>query len=252
MWKKFLALLLFVIVSVSVINVSIATDPLDPSDAKDSPDSDKDGLNNLEEYLNGTDPNNADSDNDGVQDGWEVFNGMDPSDPKDAHEDLDYQSADSTAFNGEIDAQFSAVRHAFDVWPSDDITQVAGDLHYDNYEEYYRAFDHVNQVQVSPENRPDAYQLGSIWVVFAPTDPLEPDTDGDNLLDPDDFEPHNFANDGTSFGTGTYSEYPDYVDVSSGNTYVSFQKVKTTDAISELRNHDSVFVDTDIFSSIKF
>jgi len=249
MLKKFLALLLFVVVSVSMINMAMASDPLDPSDAEDSPDNDGDGLNNLEEYRNGTDPNNADSDSDGIPDGWEVFNGMDPADPTDAHEDMDYQSADSTAFNGEIDAQFAAVRHTFDVWPGDDVTQVAGDLHYDNYEEYYRAFDLVAGEQVTGD-RPGAQQVGGVWVVFAPTDPQEPDSDGDLKLDPDDFEPHNFANDGTSFMTGLYDGYQE-IPIEE-YPYVLEQKVRTVDAMSELRGHDSVFMDPDIFSSIKF
>jgi parallel beta-helix repeat protein len=43
-----------------------------------STDADNDGLNDLEEYQNGTDPNNPDSDNDGMPDGWEVDNGLNP------------------------------------------------------------------------------------------------------------------------------------------------------------------------------
>jgi parallel beta-helix repeat protein len=39
-------------------------------------DSDIDGLNNLAEYQNGTDPTSIDSDGDGMPDGWEVSNGL--------------------------------------------------------------------------------------------------------------------------------------------------------------------------------
>lgn len=243
MLKKILTLLIFVIVSVSAINFAIATDPLNPADANDDPDGDE--LKNWEEYLNGTDPNNADSDNDGIPDGWEIFNEMDPANPKDAHEDIDYQ-VDEGSFNGEIDSQFSAVRHSFDIWPAGGGQQIAADLHYDNYEEYYRSFDHVGgkTVESQLENFPKAVQLGGTWVIFAPTDPTLPDSDADNILDPDDFEPHNFANDGTSFGTNTYRE-----DISPklDNVY----RAETEQAMDTLRTHDSVLIDNDLFTSIK-
>ncbi len=44
-------------------------------------DFDHDGLNNIEEYLNGTNPYNGDSDEDGFPDAYEVHNGMDPITP---------------------------------------------------------------------------------------------------------------------------------------------------------------------------
>jgi hypothetical protein len=43
-------------------------------------DPDLDGLNNLEEYDNSTNPNNPDTDNDGLPDGWEFTYGLDPND----------------------------------------------------------------------------------------------------------------------------------------------------------------------------
>lgn len=45
------------------------------------PDTDKDGLNNLEEILIGTDPRNSDTDGDGFSDGYEVANNYDPLKP---------------------------------------------------------------------------------------------------------------------------------------------------------------------------
>ena len=41
-------------------------------------DPDQDGLINVDEYLNDTDPHDADSDDDGMTDAWEVANGLDP------------------------------------------------------------------------------------------------------------------------------------------------------------------------------
>ena len=46
-------------------------------------DPDNDGLSNIDEYLNGTNPNLPDSDRDGVPDGVEVANGSDPNDASD-------------------------------------------------------------------------------------------------------------------------------------------------------------------------
>ncbi len=41
-------------------------------------DGDNDGLINLEEYQNGTNPNDPDTDDDGMPDGWEVLNSLSP------------------------------------------------------------------------------------------------------------------------------------------------------------------------------
>ncbi|MDZ7671215.1 MAG: Ig-like domain-containing protein [Gammaproteobacteria bacterium] len=57
---------------------------LNPNSAADAgQDDDEDGLSNLEEYQNRTDPGNRDSDGDGVDDGYEVANGLDPLDGSD-------------------------------------------------------------------------------------------------------------------------------------------------------------------------
>ncbi len=52
-------------------------------------DSDSDGLNNLAEYENGTNPRASDSDGDGMSDGWETANGLNPVSGDDAWQDRD-------------------------------------------------------------------------------------------------------------------------------------------------------------------
>jgi hypothetical protein len=54
-----------------------------------STDSDADGLSDLDEFRNATDPRHDDSDRDGMQDGWEVSWGLLPLDPSDAPLDPD-------------------------------------------------------------------------------------------------------------------------------------------------------------------
>jgi hypothetical protein len=53
--------------------------PNDPADA--AQDADGDGLTNVAEYQNDSDPHNVDTDGDGVRDGLEVQTGSDPADP---------------------------------------------------------------------------------------------------------------------------------------------------------------------------
>jgi hypothetical protein len=56
---------------------------LDPQkdDAQEDPDADL--LVNIDEYAEGTDPQNADTDGDGVSDGQEVLDDTDPTDSED-------------------------------------------------------------------------------------------------------------------------------------------------------------------------
>ncbi|MFO8049151.1 MAG: hypothetical protein R6U29_08985, partial [Desulfosudaceae bacterium] len=66
--------------------VAYGLDPTNPDDGGSDPDND--GLTSAEEYLLGTNPQQADTDGDGLPDNWEVANGTDPV-MADADEDLD-------------------------------------------------------------------------------------------------------------------------------------------------------------------
>lgn len=63
---------------------------LNPSNPNDAGlDQDEDGVTNLQEYLDGTDPDLPDSDGDQMTDDWEKLYGLDPTDNRDALTDLD-------------------------------------------------------------------------------------------------------------------------------------------------------------------
>jgi len=130
-------------------------------------DPDGDGLINVDEFIAGSDPNNYDTDGDGLPDGWEVKNSLDPADPSDATMDNDY-------FGGEEYASYSQV-----------------DPPYDNYAEYYREW------IVDPDTGEQTY---------IHTDPNNPDSDGDDILDPDDPTPLGFRRDVDTTTTTTDSD----------------------------------------------
>jgi hypothetical protein len=232
--KKILIFVITAILGISAINFVLASDPLNPDDAK--VDNDNDGLLNWEEYLNGSDPNNVDSDNDGIPDGWEVGNGMDPADPKDAHEDFDYLPVDSVE-RGEIEAQLTAIQHSFDVWPSDKVTRFAADLHYDNYEEYYRLTN---------------VKRGDIVPVFSvSTDPMNADTDGDHILDPDDVEPTRFNDDGIYYPPSYDGNYNNPGNPESSSLYGELlQNYRNKNSLDIFNLHNSIIFNEDLFTFV--
>jgi uncharacterized protein YkwD len=60
-------------------------------------DLDNDGLTNLAEFKEGTDPADFDTDSDEMPDGWEVRYGLDPTNPSDADGDIDGDGSNNLA-----------------------------------------------------------------------------------------------------------------------------------------------------------
>jgi hypothetical protein len=180
----------------AMANFAMAGDPLKEDEDFLFGDPDNDEIFTWEEFLIGTDPYNSDSDNDGIPDFWEYVVGeMDPSDASDAHKDNDYDPSLNNSI-GERDATFEAIKALGDgtqmTWPSDREKTFVEPVfdedgsHYDNYEEYYRPYRDQND---------------NMKIKIMKTYPQRPDTDGDGILDPDDYEPFNFKNDGTGVGS---------------------------------------------------
>ncbi len=185
-----------VLVLTLISSLVLAGDPTEKDNDFLMGDPDGDMIKNWEEFLIGTDPFNADSDNDGLPDWWELeysqwvnprINAqMDPTDASDSHKDFDYDPVyDASGYNvGERDAKFDAVRTLRGgknvTWPANSqITFVQPVFdeegpHYDNYEEYYRPYtDPVDKKTIK----------------YMHTSPIYSDTDGDHILDPDDYIP---------------------------------------------------------------
>ena len=136
---------------------AFAFDPRDPGVA--SKDDDHDGLTNLAEFVHGTDPLNPDTDGDGLPDGWEVY--------------YDENRA---------------------LWPK-------GSVNHDAYARFDSDGDGVLDVNVDPNYKfdpadnttakqfPDSDGWNNLMEFRQGTDPTNPDTDGDGLLDNVDPEP---------------------------------------------------------------
>ncbi|MCB9676457.1 MAG: tandem-95 repeat protein [Alphaproteobacteria bacterium] len=168
------------------------TDPNEPSD--DRVDSDGDGLSDAEEGVLGTDPNDPDTDDDGVSDGAEVDGADgDPTTP-DATDPLDADSDDDGLSDGD--------ELGMGTDPNDPDSDGDG-------------VDDGTEAGVT-DPVPAGTSEGGIPIdgtdtsVFTPdadptttTDPTDPDTDGDGLLDGEEDTNGNGAVENTVGGTGT-------------------------------------------------
>ena len=160
-------------------------------DARD--DDDGDGLNNLEEYEQGTDPRDADTDGDGMSDGWEVEHDLDPLDDdsnKDSDGDglnnfeeyeqgTDPQDADT---DGDGMSDGWEVEHDLDPLDDDSNKDSDGDG-LNNFEEYEQGTD-PQDADTDGDGMPDWWELLYKVDASEPSDNQDPDGDGvDNLAE---------------------------------------------------------------------
>ncbi|MDI6916393.1 MAG: hypothetical protein QMC80_01195, partial [Thermoplasmatales archaeon] len=144
---------------------------LDPNNPDVNDDNDNDGLTNQEEIQNGTNPNNPDSDFDGLLDGWNVT--LNPANPRDFEIYNLWLSAgyyhDGYTFLGELSYKTNATNHDTDnggCW--------------DGWEVHY-GFNPTDSNDDSFD--PDFDELSNSAEFVLGTNPLNPDTDNDRLLD---------------------------------------------------------------------
>ncbi|MBM4092469.1 MAG: DUF2341 domain-containing protein, partial [Planctomycetes bacterium] len=130
-----------------------------------SADPDADGLTNLGEYLNGTDPTNPDTDADGMPDGWEVAHVLNPLSAADAPLDFDNDG-------------LSNLRE-YQLGTNPRSTDTDADGMPDKWEVDNGLDPLVNDAALDP----DADGLSNLQEFLKGTDPQNPDTDGDGLAD---------------------------------------------------------------------
>ncbi|HID73980.1 MAG TPA: hypothetical protein EYP43_02890, partial [Thermoplasmata archaeon] len=128
---------------------AIRIDPRIPDGGKDA---DGDGLRNLGEFLQGTDPRDPDSDDDGLPDGAEIDNGTDP---------LSRDTDGDTMWDGwEVDHGLNPLTDDSDGDPDED------------------GFDLDRNGTIDPSER-----FTNLLEWMAGTDPGDPDSDGDGMTD---------------------------------------------------------------------
>jgi hypothetical protein len=140
---------------------------LNPRDAADAQaDGDDDGLPNLAEYGNSTDPRVADSDQDGMEDGLEVSHGLNPLDAKDGALDLDGDGLTNT--------------HEASLHTDPGLTDTDGDTISDGWE-VSEGLDPTNRADGAADADGDG--LDNAGESSFGSDPHVADTDGDTMPD---------------------------------------------------------------------
>ena len=105
--------------------------------------------------------------------------------------------------------------------------------HYDNYEEYYRPYTDLKDLET---------------IKYMHTNPIYSDTDGDNILDPDDYEPIGWPNCGISPGAADRVESkideqkPEIKDVLKNNNIIQLD-IETVDEIVDDANQFDLQID---------
>lgn len=157
---------------------------LDPEDGNDaSLDGDSDGLNNLEEYINKTNPNDSDSDDDGINDGTEVSIGTDPLNPDSDEDGLDdgieYHDLGSNPLAGDTDGDGIDDLTEFQFGLNLNVSNIGVDTDGDRIND----LDEI-QLGTSPINEDsDSDGMNDGDELDNGTDPLDSDSDDDQLSD---------------------------------------------------------------------
>ncbi|MFX1252815.1 MAG: binary toxin-like calcium binding domain-containing protein, partial [Promethearchaeota archaeon] len=163
--------------------VAYLLDPLNGTDAGDDPDTD--GLNNLEEYNQGTDPRNSDSDGDGVNDGDEVNTySSDPNNPDSDGDGL--EDGEEVTYGTNLNN------------PDSDGDGLS------DYDEVILYGTNPQSTDTDGDGLPDGWEIGFLLYGLNATDPSDAgeDPDGDGLTNLEEYQFGSYPNATDSDGDG--------------------------------------------------
>lgn len=153
--------------------VQYGFDPLDVLDPGASLDADSDGLTNLQESQNGTDPNNADTDGDGMPDGWEVDHGLNPL-------------VNDSSLDPDSDGLTNLQEYMLGTDPKDN------DTDNDGMPDGWEVLNGLNPLVNDAFGDADGDGLSNLSEYQSQTDPNDTDTDNDGM--PDGWEVAHYLN----------------------------------------------------------
>lgn len=154
-----------------------------------NPDSDRDGLSNLGERRQGTDPRDPDSDDDGARDGFEVRFGLDPLDAADGNQDPDgdglvnsrEDAAGSDPRDADTDGDGLTDGNEVDLHGTDPTrTDTDGDGLADGDELLVHQTD-PRDADTDDDGLPDGFEIAQGLDPLDPSDGASSDADGDGL-----------------------------------------------------------------------